>query len=100
MCLSIANSPSKNHFRKPPSKISCFTGFGGGTKIIRGGKEDKWNSVCASCATGAYLARKRGPAEMAKGCAGYAGITLLFENMGAGGKKSSEEGEVVRNVME
>mmetsp|Transcript_21999 Transcript_21999/g.32686 ORF Transcript_21999/g.32686 Transcript_21999/m.32686 type:complete len:364 (-) Transcript_21999:294-1385(-) len=37
---------------------AAFSGFHALTRNLRGGKEDKWNSVFGSAATGAYLSRK------------------------------------------
>ena len=72
-----------------------FSGFACLSKVVRGGVEDKWNQVCASCAAGACLNKAGGPESMAKGCLTYAGFTLLLDNLGGGGggKDGDADGE-------
>ena len=41
------------------AKISAsFSGFHALSRVVRGGKEDKWNGICGSFATGAFMNRK------------------------------------------
>lgn len=82
--LKVINAQAMASFRNWGVLGACFTGFGEAAKLVRG-KDDKWNHVCASCATGAFLAKERGPKEMCKGCVGYAGVTMLFDQIGGGG---------------
>lgn len=41
------------------AKLSAaFSGFHALSRVVRGGKEDKWNGIVGSAATGAFLSRK------------------------------------------
>lgn len=40
------------------SLSAAFSGFHALTRVARGGKEDKWNGILGSAATGAFLSRK------------------------------------------
>jgi len=57
---------------------AAFSGFHALCRVVRG-KEDKWNSIIGSAATGAYLSRKAGPRAMAQGGATYAAVTYLLD---------------------
>mmetsp|Transcript_25391 Transcript_25391/g.32307 ORF Transcript_25391/g.32307 Transcript_25391/m.32307 type:complete len:177 (+) Transcript_25391:23-553(+) len=71
---------------------AAFSGFHALTRNLRGGKEDKWNSVFGSAATGAYLSRKAGPSAMLQGAVTYAGFTYVLDQLfGSGGSGASKD---------
>mmetsp|Transcript_25336 Transcript_25336/g.30675 ORF Transcript_25336/g.30675 Transcript_25336/m.30675 type:complete len:300 (+) Transcript_25336:17-916(+) len=61
------------------SLSAAFSGFHAACRVIRGGKEDKWNGIWGSAATGAYLSRQGGPQAMIQGASTYAGITYILD---------------------
>jgi len=77
------------------AKLSAsFSGFHALSRVMRGGKEDKWNGIWGSAATGAYLSRKSGPQAMISSSATYAGITYALDMFfGGGGKGKSIQDE-------
>ena len=69
---------------------AAFTGFHKLSWLVRGGVEDRWNSVWGSFMTGAYLNRDKGSwQEMVRGGATYAGFTLVLDKFLAGPTSSS-----------
>lgn len=81
------------------AKLSAaFSGFHALSRVLRNGKEDKWNGIIGSAATGAYLSREAGPRAMIQGSASYAGITYLLDVFfGAGAPNSSRAGKDALN---
>eukprot|EP00591_Stephanopyxis_turris_P004751 CAMPEP_0195532682 /NCGR_PEP_ID=MMETSP0794_2-20130614/38864_1 /TAXON_ID=515487 /ORGANISM="Stephanopyxis turris, Strain CCMP 815" /LENGTH=161 /DNA_ID=CAMNT_0040665009 /DNA_START=387 /DNA_END=872 /DNA_ORIENTATION=+ len=73
---------------------AAFSGFHALSRVMRGGKEDKWNGIAGSFATGAFLNRKAGPQAMLQGSVTYASVTYLFDLlMGSGGGGAPQEEE-------
>lgn len=70
---------------------AAFSGFHALSRVVRGGKEDKWNGIIGSAATGAYLSRKGGPQAMVQGSASYAGITYLLDKFVGGGGRGAQQ---------
>lgn len=62
------------------AKLSAaFSGFHALSRVVRGGREDKWNGIVGSAATGAFLNKKLGPQAMLNGGLTYAGVTFLLD---------------------
>jgi hypothetical protein len=68
---------------------AAFTFFGQAVNVARPRADKDWNNVCASCATGAFLARGKGPSGMATGCMTYSGFTYMIQKF-TGGKKETD----------
>ena len=58
---------------------AAFSGFHALTRVVRGGREDKWNGIVGSACTGAYLNRQGGPQAMAQGAMTYASFTYMLD---------------------
>jgi len=62
------------------AKLSAaFSGFHALSRVVRGGREDKWNGIVGSAATGAFLNKQSGPQAMINGGLTYAGVTYLLD---------------------
>ena len=69
---------------------ASFSGFHALSRVVRN-KEDKWNGIIGSAATGAYLNRKGGVRAMAQGGISYASVTYLLDfAFGVSGSKNVE----------
>lgn len=60
------------------SLSASFSGFHALSRVIRN-KEDKWNGIIGSAATGAFLNRKGDARAMAQGAISYASVTYLLD---------------------
>jgi hypothetical protein len=72
---------------------ASFSGFHALARVCRGGKEDRWNSILGSAATGAYLSRQGGPQAMLQGASSYAGFTYILDNLFAAPNKKGKDRE-------
>jgi len=60
------------------SLSASFSGFHALSRVMRN-KEDKWNGIIGSAATGAFLNRKGDARAMAQGAISYASVTYLLD---------------------
>lgn len=58
---------------------AAFSGFHALTRVVRGGREDRWNGIVGSAFTGAYLNRQGGPQAMLQGATTYASFTYMLD---------------------
>jgi len=58
---------------------AAFSGFHALTRVVRGGREDRWNGIVGSACTGAFLNRQAGPQAMAQGAMTYASFTYMLD---------------------
>ena len=73
------------------SLSAAFSGFHALSRVVRN-KEDKWNGIIGSAATGAFLSRKGGVQAMAQGGISYASVTYLLDfAFGVSGGKNVEK---------
>merc|ERR1712106_578797 len=76
------------------AKLSAaFSGFHALSRVGRGGREDKWNGIVGSAATGAFLNKKSGPKAMLNGGLTYAGVTFLLDFVIGTGPVSPQQGQ-------
>ncbi|GMH97278.1 hypothetical protein TrVE_jg6343 [Triparma verrucosa] len=68
-----------------------FSGFGCAAKVIRGGKEDKWNQVLASFAAGVCLSKGTPPMVKLKSGATYAAFSYAIDSFAGGGGGERDE---------
>ncbi|CAB9501269.1 expressed unknown protein [Seminavis robusta] len=66
---------------------AAFGGFRVATRVVRGGKEDEWNTVFSTAAAGAFFARSEGPQAMARAAITYGFIMYLISGKGFFGPK-------------
>lgn len=81
----------RSGFKSLAAKSSGWgKGFGVMTALFGGieclvekyrGKHDVWNPVISGCAVGATLSASAGPAAACMGCAGFAGFSLVIEQI-------------------
>ncbi|GAX10289.1 hypothetical protein FisN_3Lh489 [Fistulifera solaris] len=57
---------------------AAFGGFNVLIKVVRGGKEDDWNSILSSTAAGVFFARKEGPQGMLRAAVLYGGLMYVI----------------------
>ena len=58
---------------------AAFSGFHALSRVVRGGREDRWNGIAGSAMTGAYLNRAGGPQAMLQGATTYASFTYMLD---------------------
>jgi hypothetical protein len=51
------------------------------SQLVRGGKNDRWNSVIGSSITGALLSYQQGPTAMLQGAASWGALTYVVEEL-------------------
>jgi import inner membrane translocase subunit TIM22 len=94
--LSNVNSKAVGSAKSWAQLSAAFSGFHALTRVVRGGKEDRWNGIVGAAMTGAFLNRQGGPQAMVQGASMYASFSYVLDVFfGTKGSKVGPDGTLI-----